>query len=104
MPNLHPEEMPDGSPVTRQGDQPNIPPGLINGRRRLSFVQWPDAPMDQPMVSAILVTKDEETGEFHVWLREGIGFNGPDPDLLAMLATHLDMRNLTTGSGGITED
>lgn len=95
MTNSHPEEKPDQPPVSTGNDQPNIPHGLINGRRRLSFVQWPDAPMDQPMVAAILITKDETNGEYHAWVREGIGFVGPDPDLLAMLATHLDMRNLT---------
>lgn len=94
MTDQYPESVPTAK-IGREAKGANLPQGFMpDGKRRMSYVTFPDAPKDQPAVCGILITKNEDTNEYTAYVREYDGFVGPDADVVAMVATHVDMRNL----------
>lgn len=60
---------------------------------RLASVHF-DAPTHEPLVVAVLVTRDPETGAYRAYTRSGAAYLPPDPDLIALLAQSCEITNL----------
>jgi hypothetical protein len=53
-----------------------------------------DAPTHEPLVSAVLITQDPDTGEYKLYLRSSAAYTPPDRHLLALLVQSVEIRNL----------
>lgn len=53
-----------------------------------------EAPTWEPLVAAVLITRDPETGAYRAYLKTGDGYVAPPRDLLAMLVQSVEIKNL----------
>ena len=52
-----------------------------------------DAPTDQPLACAVLVTQDHD-GQYQAYVRTGKGYASPDRHLIALMMQSIEIRNL----------
>lgn len=62
-------------------------------RRRSAYTSFPDAPVDESGVIAVLFTKGPD-GNIRTHVREYPGYTAPDPEALAWLAQAVTIANL----------
>lgn len=62
-------------------------------RRRSGYTTFPEAPIDEPGVVAILFTKDA-AGNIRSYVKEYPGRQAPDPEAVAWLAQSVTLANL----------
>jgi len=60
---------------------------------RASFTCFPDAATNEPGLAAVLFTRDEH-GNVRSYVKEYPGHQGPDPEIVAMTAQSVAIRNL----------
>lgn len=60
---------------------------------RPGFVTFPEAPNDQEMLAAVLITRDAD-GNVRAHVRTYPGYTQPDPDIVALLAQSASIVNL----------
>lgn len=60
---------------------------------RLGFVTFPEAPTNEEMLAAVLVTRDAD-GNVKTYVRTYPGYNEPDADIVALLAQSASITNL----------
>lgn len=58
-----------------------------------------DAPTHHPLVAAVLITQDPDTGEYLAHLRSGGSYAPLDRQLVAMLIASVEIRNLAETEG-----
>lgn len=59
----------------------------------MAYTVFPEAPVSEEGVAAVLITK-HENGDFRAYVEEYPGRNGPDPEIVAALKDSTEIRNL----------
>ncbi len=61
-------------------------------RRRAAFVTFPEAPVSEENLAAVLITRDD-SGVVHAYQKD-FGGQGIDPEIVAMAAQSAEIRGL----------
>lgn len=62
-------------------------------RRRAAFTTFPEAPVSEEGVAAVLFTRDEQ-GNIRSYVKEYPGREAPDPEIVAVLAQSVELSNI----------
>lgn len=67
---------------------------MTNGIRQTKFVTFDEASTADERMTAVLISKDAQTGRLKAHVKTPAGRNEPDPEIVAALVQSVELRNL----------
>jgi hypothetical protein len=61
---------------------------------RSASIGFPDAPLHEPLVAAVLITLDPDKGQLRSYIRSVPGVATPDEEIVDLLRSSMELRSL----------